>query len=208
MMQDPIFLNSGLMPPILQTLKTPFKMTNVPDDYMTPTDYKFQIPLDRTTDHYVSYASRNLPQPQYWEEKKFKFSFLQYNFLKPTAADLRSSPSDTTPASVKRLHHRTYQTFIQLKTPQHFIFQNHKFTSPFSFLAHYHLDHFATFGTIRNYDPLKQAFLFMPYKNPNRPLIIPQEYLILNDDYLTPANMPTHVQELSRCFLKNFSRIH
>ena len=45
----------------------------------------------------------------------------------------------------------------------------------------------------------------MPYKNPNGPLIIPQEYFILNDDYLTPANMPTHIQELSPYFQKNLS---
>ena len=88
MMQDPVFLNSGLMPPNLQPSKTPSKMTNIPDDYilthtefkpnlpalcMTPTDYNFQIPLDRTTDHYVSYASRNSTQFQYWQEKKLKF---------------------------------------------------------------------------------------------------------------------------------------
>ena len=42
----------------------------------------------------------------------------------------------------------------------------------------------------------------MPYKDPNRPLIIPQEYLILNDDYLTHANMPTLVPELSPYFQK------
>ena len=103
MMQDPVFLNSGLMPPILQPLKTPSKMTNVPDDYihthlefkpnvpalnLTSTDYKFQILLDRTTNHYVSYASRKLPQLQYWQEKKSKFFFIQYNFLKSTAVDL------------------------------------------------------------------------------------------------------------------------
>ena len=95
-MQYPFFLNSGLMPPILQPVKTPFKMTNVPDDYihthlefkpnlpalyLTPTDYKFRILLDRTTDHYVSYASRNLPKLQYWQEKKLKFFFLQLTFL-------------------------------------------------------------------------------------------------------------------------------
>ena len=111
-MQDPVFLNSGLMLPILQPLRTPSKMTNIPDDcihthrefkpnlpalYMTPTDYKLQIPLDRTTDHYVSYASRNLPHFQYWQEKKLKFIFLQYYFFTPTAADLGSNPSDTTP---------------------------------------------------------------------------------------------------------------
>ena len=123
---------------------------------------------------------------------------------KPTAADLGSNPNDTTPASVKRLHHRTYQIFLQLKIPQIFIFQNPKFTSPFTFLGPYYLDHHAHVSTIRNFDPLKQAFLFMLYENLNRPLIIPQEYLILND-YLTPANKPTHVQELSPYFQKVLS---
>ena len=72
------------------------------------------------------------------------------------------------------------------QTPQNFVFQNQKSTSPFTFLGHCHLDHHATVCTIRNYDPLKQAFFFMPYKNPNRPLMKPQEYLIPNEDYLTP----------------------
>ena len=96
----------------LQPLKTPYKTKNIPDDYnhthpefkpnlpalfMTPTDYKFQILLDRTTGHYVSLASRNLPQLQYWQEKKSKFFFLQYNVLEPNTADLGSNPSDTTP---------------------------------------------------------------------------------------------------------------
>ena len=78
-MHDPVFLKSRLMPPILQPRKTHSKLTNISDDcvhtnlvskpnilsfYMTPTDYKLQIPLDRTTDYDVSYALRNLPQLQ------------------------------------------------------------------------------------------------------------------------------------------------
>ena len=55
MMQDPVFINSGLMREILPPLKTPSKLTNISDEhihthpefkpnlpalYMTPTDYK------------------------------------------------------------------------------------------------------------------------------------------------------------------------
>ena len=36
----------------------------------------------------------------------------------------------------------------------------------------------------------------MPYKDPTRLLIVPQEYLVLNDDYLTHANIPNKVYEL------------
>ena len=39
-------------------------------------------------------------------------------------------------------------------------------------------------GKLRNYDPLKQSFLFLPNKNPKRQIIVPQEYLILNNDSL------------------------
>ena len=42
----------------------------------------------------------------------------------------------------------------------------------------------------------------MPYKNPNRSLVIPQEYLILNDDYILPANIHTNVQVHSPYFHK------
>ena len=215
MMQDTAFLNSGIMPPILLPLKSPSHLTNVspeflqkhpefkpnlPALYMTPTSYKFRIPQDRSTDHYITYASRNMSQLQYWQEKKLKFFCLQYNFLKPTPFDLGSHPADTTPANVKRIHHQTYQSFLEMKTPQNFLFQNHKFTSPFTYLGQYHLDHHATVGQIRNYDPVKQMYIFMPYKDPTRPLIVPQEYLVLNDDYLTHANIPTQVHELSPYF--------
>ena len=117
--------------------------------------------------------------------------------MKVTVNDLGSSPTETTPPAVKRIHHRTYQTFLQLKTPLNFIFKNQKFTSPFTFLGHYHLDHHATVGTLRNYHPQKQVFLFTPYKDLTQPLIVPQEHLILNDDYLIHAKIPSGVQEIS-----------
>ena len=45
-------------------------------------------------------------------------------------------------------------------------------------------------GKLRNYDPLKQSFLFLPNDNPKRPIIVPQEYLILNDDSLLQEDIP------------------
>ena len=83
MMQDPAFLNSGIMPPILLPLKSPSHLTNVtpefihkhpefkpnlPALYMTPTSYKFRISQDRSTDHYITYASRIMTQLQFWQK--------------------------------------------------------------------------------------------------------------------------------------------
>ena len=76
-LEDPVFIDSGILPPTLQPLKTPSQsntMTdeflrthpnfkaNLPSLYMTPTSYKFRFPQDRSFDHCVAYASKNLPQ--------------------------------------------------------------------------------------------------------------------------------------------------
>ena len=61
-----------------------------------------------------------------------------------------------------------------MKIPQNFIFQNHDIISPLTYTGHYQPDHHATVGILRNYDPVEQVYLFMPYKDPTRPLVIPQ----------------------------------
>ena len=48
-------------------------------------------------------------------------------------------------------------------------------------------------GYLRNYDPIKQYFCLLPYSNTSRPLIVPQEYFILFDDFLLPCNIPTQI---------------
>ena len=91
------------------------------------------------------------------------------DLLKPTQHDLNTNPNDiTTTPSVKKLHHQTYQPFLEQKHPQNFIFQNHKFTSPFSYHSHYSLNRLFTIGTIRNYDPVKQYFILSSYHDPTR----------------------------------------
>ena len=165
-LEDPFFIDSGILPPTLHPLRTPSQsntMTdeflrthpnfkaNLPSLYMTPTTYKFRFRQDRNFDHYVPYASKNLPQLAFWQNNRIRFFQFQFNFLKPTHHDLNTNPNDiTTTPSVKKLHHQTYQLFLQQKHPQNFIFQNHKFTSPFSYHSHYSLHHLFTIGTIRN----------------------------------------------------------
>ena len=209
-LEDPVFIDSGILPPTLHPLKNPSQsntMTdeflrthpnfkaNLPSLYMTPTTYKFRFPQDRSFDHYVAYASKNLPQLAYWQTNRVRFFQFQFNLLKPTQHDLNTNPNDiTTTPSVKKLHHQTYQLFLQHKHPQNFIFQNHKFTSPFSFHSHYSLNHLFTIGTIRNYDPVKQYFVLSSYHDPTRPLFVPQEALNVNDDFLLPTHIPNVVQ--------------
>ena len=75
------------------------------------------------------------------------------------------------------------------------MFFNPKYTSLFTFNSEYLIDHTKTKGKLRNYDPLKQSFLFLPNDNPKRPIIVPQDYLILNDDSLLQEDIPHNISD-------------
>ena len=85
---------------------------------------------------------------------------------------------------MKKSHLVSYQKFLQSKEPGNYLSFNPEYTSPFTSNSEYLIDHTKTKGKLRNYDPLKQSFLFLPNENPKRPIIVPQEYLIIHDDSL------------------------
>ena len=134
--------------------------------------------------------------------------------MKPTQHDLNTNPNDiTTTPFVKKLQHQTYHLFLEQKHPQTFIFQSHKFTSPFSYHSYYFLNHLFTIGTIRNYDPVKQYYILTSYHDPTRPFFVPQETFNVNDDFLLPTHIPTAVpnffpkmNKLEKTPLDNHSR--
>ena len=87
--EDPVFIDSGILPPTLHPLKTPSQSNTMTDEflrthpnfeanfpslYMTPTIYKFRFPQDRNVDHYVAYASKNLPQLAFWQNNRIRFN--------------------------------------------------------------------------------------------------------------------------------------
>ena len=210
MNKDAHYTQSGIQPPVLHPFKNTSKLNILPPDYielhpqfksnlialyLTPTPYKFRLPTNRADDHYVSYASRQLSQMTFWQSKRIRFFTLQFNFLKPTSFDLSTDISDPETLSLRSRdqHHKTYQTFLDMPSKQNFIYQNHKYTSPFNYHTHYRLDLKASTGHIRNYDAMKQYYIFCPTNDPTRPLIVPQEYLIVSDDSLLPSNIPTKV---------------
>ena len=94
------------------------------------------------------------------------------------------------PYQIKKSHYVTYQKFLQYKEPENYLFFNSKYTSPSTLNAEYLIDHTKIKGKLRNYDPLKQSFLFLPNENPKRQIIVPQEHLILNDDSLLQEDIP------------------
>ena len=101
-LEDPVFIDSGTLPPTLHPLKTPSQTNTMTDEFfpnhhnfkanlpsvcMTPTTYKVRIPQDSIFDHYVAYASKSLEQLSFWQAKRICFFQFQFNFLKPTQHD-------------------------------------------------------------------------------------------------------------------------
>ena len=170
--------------PILSTRQFIFQ-THLTSLYMIPTKYKFII-REFKNDYHTSIASKLITPYDWWLNKKVKTFSLQYNFLRPSPYDLRTEENDANflPYQIKKAHFITYQKFLQYKEPENYIFFNSKYTSPSSFNSEYLIDHTKIKRNFRNYDPVKRSFVFLPNENPKRPIIVPKEYLILNDDSL------------------------
>ena len=164
--------------------------------YMIPTKYKFII-REFENDYHTSIASKLITPYDCWLNNEVKIFSLQYNFLRPSPYDLRTEENDAIflPYQVKKSHHVTYQKSLQYKEPENYLFFNSKYTSPFTLNAEYLIDHTKIKGKLRNYDPLKKSFLFLPNENPKRPILVPQEYLILNDDSLLQEDKPRGISD-------------
>ena len=155
---------------------------------MIPTKYKLII-REFKNDYHTSIALKLITPYDWWFNNKVKTFSLQNNFLRPSPKDLGTEENDANflPYQIKKAHHITYQKFLQYKEPENYLFFNSNYTSPFTFNSEYLIDHTKIKGKLRNYDPLKQSFLFLPNENP---IIVLQEYLILNDDSLLQEDIP------------------
>ena len=209
---DKIFMESGACPPfikpskqdedqdcdlnpILSSIQFTFQ-SNLTSLYVIPTNYKFLI-REFKNDYHTSIASKLITPYDWWLNSKVEIFSLQHNFLRPSPYDLRTEENDADflPYQIKKAHHITYQKFLKYKEPENYLFLNSKYTSPFTLNSDYLKDHVKRKGKLRNYDPLKQSFLFLPNDNPKRPIIVPQEYLILDDDSLLQENIPKSISE-------------
>ena len=132
---------------------------------------------------------------QYWLDNGVKIFSLQFNFLRPSIYDLKTDESDPSFLYIiqKATHHQTYTKFQQHTKPKNYNFVNYKYTSPYTMINIYTLDHSCVTGYLRNYDLIEQYFCLLPYYNTSRPFIVPQEYLLPFDDFLLPCNIPTQI---------------
>ena len=181
--------------PILSSKQFTFQSHLTPL-YMIPTKYKFII-REFKNDYHNSIASKLITPYDWWLNNKMKLFSLQYNFLRPSPYDLKTEKNDANslPYQIKKAHHITFQKFLEYKEPGNYLFFNSKYTSLFTFNSDYLIDHTKIKEKLRNYHPLKQSFLFLPNDNTKTPIIVPQEYLILNDDSLLQEDIPQYISD-------------
>ena len=209
---DKPFMESGACPPFIQPSKQDEDrdcdlipilssrqftfQSHLTSLYMIPTIYKFII-REFKNDYHTSIASKLNTPFDWWLNNKVKIFSLQNNFLRPSPYDLRTEENDANflPYQIKKAHHITYQKFLKHKEPENYFFFNSKDTSPFTSNSDYLIDHTKIKGKLRNDDPLKQSFLFLPNDIPKRSIIVPQEYLILKDDSLLQEDIPKGISD-------------
>ena len=157
--------NSSLHGTILASAEVLFCTCRPPNDYLNTF-------FTRDTAPYKIYA-------------KYKPIYLQFGFLHPTQIDVNNTTHNVN--RVKMLHPIHNQFFVQhhfqhtnpiIHMNLRIQYANTKLTSPYYMNYSYKTQPNYCDGTLRNFDPIKNYFIFSPiYAKTNRPILVPIKYL-------------------------------
>ena len=146
-------------------------------------DYEFRLPVDCNFDLLVAKASQDLSAYSAFTQQHQIFQ-LSFNFLHPTPKDVQSNNYRV--HATKLIHNLIYYTFLRDK--QHtesksYVHINDQLTSPYFLNYSYKLKWNYTIGTLRNFDPIKNYYVFQPKDAPERPLMVPLEAIEPCEEY-------------------------
>ena len=146
-------------------------------------DYEFRLPVDCNFDLLVAKASQDLSAYSAFTQQHQIFQ-LSFNFLHPTPKDVQSNNYRV--HETKLIHNLIYYTFLRDK--QHtesksYVHINDQLTSPYFLNYSYKLKWNYTIGTLRNFDPIKNYYVFQPKDAPERPLMVPLEAIEPCEEY-------------------------
>ena len=151
--------------------------------FMYDYDYELQLPVIFNFDYLVAKASQDLSVFSVCEQQIVQLSF---NFLHPTPNDVQNNNYRV--HETKLTHNLIYYTFLRdksINTTKSYIHFNDQLTLPYFLNYGYKLKWDYTIGTLRNFDPIKNYYIFQPKKAPERPLIVPIEALEPCEEYHT-----------------------
>ena len=149
--------------------------------FMYDYDYEFKVPVICTFGYLVAKASQDLSAYSVFEHQIFQLSF---NFLHPTPKDVQNNNYRV--HETKLIHNLIYYTFLRdknINTTKSYIHINDQLTSSFFLNYGYKLKWDYTIGTLRNFDPIKNYYIFQPKEAPERPIIVPIEVLESCEEY-------------------------
>ena len=193
-----------IKPPLYYPHLYPINHT-ITQNNLQATPYLFKIPHDTTEeDSQIGKITKQTSHYNLWFNNHHSFSHFQFNFIKPTKQDqLQNITTNTTYShilNIKRQHQYSYETFYNHHqfTNKKFTFVSEKHATPFSIDAKYHLDSTYCYGKIRQYDPIKDYFMYYIPTNPDRPLLVPREALSTHDSenfYIYHSLPPKPIQK-------------
>ena len=140
-------------------------------------DYEFRLPRTCNFDFLVAKASQDLLAYSAFTQQHQIFQ-LSFNLLHPTPKDVQSNNYRV--HETKLIHNLIYYTFLrdkQYTASKSFIHINDQLTSPYFLNYSYRIKWSYTIGTLRNFDPIKNYYVFQSKDEPERPLMVPLEAL-------------------------------
>ena len=146
-------------------------------------DYEFRLPVDCDFDLLVAKASQDLSAYSVFTQQHQIFQ-LSFNFLHPTPKDVQSNNYRV--HETKLIHNLIYYTFLidkQHTESKSYVHINDQLTSPYFLNYSYKLKWNYTIGTLRNFDPIKNYYVFQPKDAPERPLMVPLEAIEPCEEY-------------------------
>ena len=151
--------------------------------YLYDYDYEFRLPRTCNFDFLVAKASQDLSAYSAFTQQHQIFQ-LSFNLLHPTPKDVQSNNYRV--HETKLIHNLIYYTFLrdkQYTASKSFIHINDQLTSPYFLNYNYRIKWSYTIGTLRNFDPIKNYYVFQSKDEPERPLMVPLEALEPCEEY-------------------------
>ena len=146
-------------------------------------DYEFRLPRTCNFDFLVAKASQDLSAYSAFTQQHQIFQ-LSFNLLHPTPKDVQSNNYRV--HETKLIHNLIYYTFLrdkQYTASKSFIHINDQLTSPYFLNYSYRIKWSYTIGTLKNFDPIKNYYVFQSKDEPERPLMVPLEALEPCEEY-------------------------
>ena len=146
-------------------------------------DYEFRLPVNCNFDLLVAKASQDLSAYSAFTQQHQIFQ-MSFNFLHPTPKDVQSNNYRV--HETKLIHNLIYYTFLRDKQnseSKSYVHINDQLTSPYFLNYSYKLKWEYTIGTLRNFDPIKNYYVFQPKDAPERPLMVPLEAIEPCEEY-------------------------